>query len=279
MKHHTAEQTIKASQEISLRLYKDTRPYNRHISNLQKGLIFVHNGTELVGEGTGFGVPVIRFQDKTYFSGSSTVRVSHRGDCATATKHFALDMISQKQFGRVKMESKPVHKLTTYVDGLYRKHKHWRVLTLANLSRSLGLKTSFVKVKPIGAVAVTYRITPPLLHIKANFDSLEKYGLETIFLLNEQSSKFFRKYHDSSGLVLVDKKIGAWEKVEAKWAYVSNKSGKIGFRLWNVKDAILHRGREYLNDIFDWVGLDYEIPPERACFEYDIEIHGSQQRK
>lgn len=264
------------SAHTSLRLYPDTRPHNSQIADLQKGLVLVHKGVERVGEGTGFGVPIARYDGKTYFSSVSIVQTGWKDGHLTATKRFSLDTVAQKNFARIKMENGPINKLTTYVDELYRKHKHLRLLTLASLSRSLGLETSFVRVKPIGNVTITYRIKPPLLHVEVNLDSLSRNKLETIFLPNEQSSRFFVKYHDSSGVLLRDRKIGAWEKVEADWACISNRTGEAGFRLWKVKDATLYRGREYLKDSFDWAGLDYEIGPDKTCFEYDVEILGSK---
>ena len=72
--------TIRVSDLISLRVYRDARPRNLKIANLQKGLILVYEGNELVGEGTGFGLPVLVCSDQTYFSGSSTIRVSQQDD-------------------------------------------------------------------------------------------------------------------------------------------------------------------------------------------------------
>lgn len=266
---------MSVSAHTSLRLYPDARPHNCRIADLQKGLVLVHKGAERVGEGTGFGVPIARYDGKTYFSSASTVQISRKGRYVTATKQFSLDTVAEKNFANVKMENRPMHKLTAYIDELYRKHKHLRLLTLANLSKNLGLVTNFVRVKPIGNVTLTYRIKPPMLHVEVGLDSLRKSKLETVFLSNEQSSRFFAKYRDSSGAVLYDRKIGAWEEVEVDWACISNKTDEAGFRLWKVKDAILYRGREYLADFFDWAGLDYEIGSEKTRFEYDVEILGS----
>jgi len=60
---------------VSLRLYASTEPRNLKIADLQKALILVVNGTEAVGEGTGFGLPVLVYSDETYFSGSSKLYV------------------------------------------------------------------------------------------------------------------------------------------------------------------------------------------------------------
>lgn len=273
------EHTIQISELLSLRLYKDTRPYSHHIADLQKGLILVYRGAELVGEGTGFGMPVVRYQDKTYFSGSSTMQTFQEGDCTTAIKQFVLDIVSEKRLRKTKIENKILHKFATHMAELYQRKRHWRVLTIKNLSKRMGVQTNFARVKPTGNITVTYRIEPPLIRVKADFKPLKKKGLQKIFLLNEQGTRAFRKYCDSDGTVLFDKHIGAWENVEADWACISNKSDKVGFRLWKVKDATLRRGREFLEGTLDWVGLDYEVGPEKACFEYDIEIIGSLKKR
>lgn len=280
-KTKTTEYTIPISKSLSLRLYPDTRPHYLHIANLQKGLIFLYQEAELVGEGVGFGVPIVRYQDKTYFPGSSTMRIFQKDDCTRAIKQFVLNIVLERKFGRVKMENKAIRRLTRLSDELYMKHSQWRppLIALYNLSKSIGMQNSFVQVKPRGKVDVTYRIDPPRVHVKADFKSLEKSDLQKLFMLNEQGSRFFRKYHSSNGTTLLDEQIGAWDKVEADWACISNKSGEYGFYLWKVKDSILYRGREFLDGVLDWVGLDYEVSPEKTCFEYDIEILGSPKRR
>jgi hypothetical protein len=260
-------------------LYQGTEPHYLRIANLQKGMILVYRGRELIGEGTGFGVPVVRYQNKEYFSGSSTMQSLHKDYCTKIVKQFVLDIVSEKRFRRVKLENRITRKLRKSIEDLYQRHRHWRLLVLNNLSESIGLQTSFVRVKPVGKVVVTYCVKPPHINVKADFKLKENDSIRKIFLLNEQSSKYFRRYCDSKGTVLLDKHIGAWGDVETAWACVSNKSGEVGFRLWKVEDAVLHRGREFLEGTFDWVGLDYEVSPEKTCFEYDIEILGSHKQK
>jgi len=273
------EGTIPISEFLSLRLYSDTRPHCDRIADLQKGLIFVYQGEELVGEGTGFGVPIARYQDKTYFPGSSTVQIFQKVDCITAIKKFSLDMIYELKFRKARIESTITRKLLRYLSELYQKHKHWRPILQQNLLGHFGVQTNFVRTKPVGHVVVTYRVETSLIHVKADFKLLKKEGLQKVFLLNEQSSKHFRKYFDSNGAVLFDKHIDAWDNVEADWTCIYNESGEVGFRLWNAKDAILRRGREFLEGTLDWVGLDYEIGPEKTFFEYDIEVLENLKQK
>lgn len=269
------ESRISISEKLSLQLYSDTRPHSGHIAGLQKGLGLVHNGTSRVGEGTGLGVPVARYREKTYFSGSSNIRIFQKNNRTIVVKQFVLDMVSQKRFRKAKIGSNLVRELWMRLDDLYMKHKRLRLLQINDLFKSMGFKISYVKVKPKGIVNVTYSIEPPIIHIKADFSSLEKKSLQRIFVLNEQGASYFRKYSDSNDTVLFDKKIGAWNSVEAEWACISNEKSEFGFRLWKVEDAALHVGRELLEGTFNWVGLDYEVNPEKTSFEYDIEILGS----
>jgi hypothetical protein len=279
-KTETIGHTFPISKFLSLRLYLDNNPQHHHIADLQKGLILVYKGKERVGEGTGFGVPVVRYREKEYFSGSSTMRIFQKNGCTTAIKQFSLDMVSERRFGKVKIENKKLTKLVRRLEVFYQKHGHWTLLMLKiYLFKVIGVKYSFVRVEPVGDVTVTYRVDPPIIHVKADFKSLRKDCLEKIFLLNEQGARFFRKYYDSDGILLYDKQIGSWETVEADWACVSDNSGEVGFRLWKVKDAVLRRGSEFIEGNLDWVGLDYEVGPSKSCLEYDIKILGIMSQK
>ena len=53
---------------FSIRIYEDSRPHCYKSTGVQKGLILVYNNQELSGEGIGFGAPVVKYADKTYFA-------------------------------------------------------------------------------------------------------------------------------------------------------------------------------------------------------------------
>ncbi len=267
-----AKYTIPISDFFSLRLYSDTNPHHQHIADLQKGLILVYKGIELVGEGTGFGVPVARYRSRTYFPGSSTVQVLHKKECTIVHKQFVLDTVLEMRFRHVRIENKAIRSFARYMAELYKKHRHWRPVLQQNFLKYLGTQDRFVKAKPAGNVTVTYLLDTAIVNVKADFEFLKRDNLEKICLLNEQSSRFFRKYFDSNGIVLLDKQIGEWEKVESEWACISNASGEKGFRLWKVKDTLLYRGREFFGGSLDWVGLDYEVGSEIKNLEYNIEL-------
>lgn len=273
--------TAPFSKDIALSIYSDTRPHVGLIGSLQKGLILVQAGRELIGEGLGFGAPVVFYRERTYFSGSSTLQVFRRKKCTVCVKQFALNMLPEKRFRKALLENRTQRRLSSQIRDLYQKHENVRhtfeTLRLKHLSRSIGVHTSFVKSESNGNVNVTYNIEPPFIRVKADFEPLEKQGLRKIFLLNEQSAQYFNKYCDSDNIVLHGEKIGAWERVTADWASVSNSNEGIGFRLRQVNGAVLRRGREFLNGVLDWVGLDYEVDAKKTCFEYDIEILGGEK--
>jgi hypothetical protein len=75
--------------------------------------------------------------------------------------------------------------------------------------------------------------------------------------------------------MLTDGKIGAWDDIGAEWASLTVTGEDFGFRLWKKDGSVLRRGREFLEDSLDWVGLDYEISPKNTAFEYSIEILAS----
>lgn len=263
------------SEFLSLRLYSDTRPHLKHIAELQKGLIIVYEGRELVGEGTGFGVPVARYDNRTYFSRSSKVRVFGERECITALKQFNLDTIYELRFRTTKIENRTMRAVARRLCESYEKHKHWRPIIQQGFLNSLGMRNAFVQAEPAGRVTVKYRIESSHVHVDADITRLNKNRLQKVCFLNEQGSQHFRKYCDSNGRVLLDKHIGAWDCIEADWACIMDESGQVGFRLWRVDDATLCRGREFAGSAYDWVGLDYELGPERTRFEYDIEFLGS----
>jgi len=246
-------------------------------------MILVHKGTELVGEGTGLGVPAVRCGNRTYFSGSSKVQTLQSDKGVKVIKQFTLNIVPEKWFRKTRIENKAQRKLATNIAELYQKHRHLRqtfeTLKLKKISRRIGLQTSFTTTKPVGNATVTYHVEQPFVNVEADFRSLRNVDLQRIYLFNEHGTKHFRKYLDSNGTVLFDEQIGAWEIVEADWACFSDGDEKIGFRLWKIEDAVLRRGREFLNDTLDWVGLDYEAGPDRTRFEYNIEVLGDVKQK
>ena len=262
---------IPVSDSIFLRLYSDTNPHNWKIADLQKGLIFVHNGLEKVGEGTGFGFPILGYADETYFPGTATIDGSQHGSCISVCKEFCMNMISRNNLKSVILENQKARALLRYLADLYQKHRHLRFLHAKNFFTNIGIKSSFVRTPPVGNVRISYIISKRLIHVKADFSLCNRKKPQKIFLLNEQSSKLFRRYSDANHTELFDKQIDAWEPVQADWACLTSIDKEFGFKMWRT-EGFLRRGREFISNSMDWAGLDYEIDPRITSFEYDIEI-------
>lgn len=272
-----AEYTIRVSDSIALRVYSSTKPLNLKIADLQKGLVFVNNGKEVIGEGTGFGVPVLKYLDETYFSTSSAIHVTKEDKLTIIRKEFFMDAIARDLFRNARLENRRARTVIDYLSNMYQKHEHFRFLTLKDLLSKLGVHSSFVKMPQRGKVTATYAIQDDRILVVTDFSLVERTNLWKIFVLNEQSSLFFRVYSDSDGLRLTDKNIGAWDDVRAQWATITDSQGMVGFSLKSEKDSVLRRGREYIRGSMDWIGLDYEVNPNGDRFEYEIRIVEGQE--
>lgn len=268
--------TYSVSDSVALKIHSDTMPLNMKIANLQKGVIFQYNGVEVVGEGTGFGVPVGKYSDETFFSGSSVLQVNKQENPVIFRKEFLMDLIARDRFRNFKLENMKLRRTIDYISLLYQKHKSLaRLILLAKgLLFKLGADSFFVKTTPKGKVVVTYTVDRNRILVKMNFSQLDRNSLQKVFVQNEQGAKFFSKYSDSDGLKLNGKEIGVWDLVRAQSARITDKHDRVGFGLKNVEGAVLRRGMEIAKGSLDWIGLDYELNPEDDQFEYEIEIFG-----
>jgi hypothetical protein len=273
--------SIPVSTCLTLDIYSSTKPHNLKIASLQKGLVCVCSGRERIGEGAGFGFPVIVCPEETYFPSSAVICLSKTSTATMVRKEFIMDRIARNKFGAVRLENQKTRAFIRYLCRLYQENTHFRFpfLMFKRFMVNVGVDTGFEETNPVGKVIVTYEIQGNAIRVQVNLSQIEVKRRKRLFILNEQSAKFFRKYYDSRGTALVDKQIGAWDNVNAEWACFTDAQGKVGFRLWQVKGAVLRRGRETLHDCLDWVGLDYEVNVNSDFFEYDIELLGAKLKR
>jgi hypothetical protein len=267
--------TVPVFSSTGLRVYSDTRPFNLKIANLQKGLILVYKGIERIGEGTGFGFPVLMYGKETFFSASSTVSIARTDSSVRIRKEFIMDRIARNKFRNVHLENTQVRAFIKYLTELYQRNSNFRYLSLKEFFVNMGVESVFLKTAPIGKLTVTYDLHSCVVNVKVDFSHLKKKHPEKIFILNEQSANFFRKYSDAHHASFADEQIGAWDIVDSEWAAITDMQEQVGFRLWSANGDVLRRGREIMNGYMDWVGLDYEVEPRNNCFEYKIEILGA----
>jgi hypothetical protein len=264
--------TISLTKRLSVRLYRDHGPNFLETGPLHKGLVLLLDGKELVEEGVGFGVPVAKYSDKTFFSSSAEVSVNADG---TLCKVYTLDTVSIKKFGKA-----------TYInDGLYSPlRKAFHLLYLKNkrlnkvfnkimeLRNFANIKTDFVTVKPRGKVTVTYRCHSTGIKVTTDFSKLTLKTCNELLILNEQGSSVFQIYTDSKGKTVNDNKIGAWDEVNAKEAWLLNPGGLVSFGVVNKAGARLFRGWEHTRNRFSWAGISYSLPPQKSAFEYTVSL-------
>ena len=234
------------------------------------------DGIELIEEGMGFGVPVVKYEDKTFFSSTAEVSTRKVGSKCIVKKIYTLDTVSLKKFGQASYIDDDFYSpLRKTFQMLYLRHKKLtpifnKVMELRDLA---NIKTEFVVVKPRGTITVTYDCHPTAIHIQADFSKVELYKSREILMLNEQGSGTFQKYTDTNRSNLLCRKIGAWEKITAKQASLMSVNGQISFSLQNGGDATLFRGWEWTRKRFSWAGLSYSMRPSNGFFAYTIRLN------
>lgn len=265
--------TLHLTDRLSVRLYKDCRPNCLETGELQKGLVLLLDGQELIEEGIGFGVPVVKYEDKTFFSSKAYVSIKKIGSNYTLTKVYTLDTVSLKKFGSSSYIDDGLYStLRKTFQRLYLKHKKLtplfnKVMELRDLAK---ITTEFITVKPRGTVTINYRFEPAAINVQADFSKVALNKCREVLVLNEQGSSVFQRYVDSNGLDLLGNRIGAWETVTANQASLQSRSGRISFSLQNDGTAMFFRGFERARKRFSWAGLSYSMLPNNGVFDYSI---------
>jgi len=267
--------TVDVGGSISVRLYSDCRPHCLETATLQKGLVLLADGEELIEEGVGFGVPVVIYKDEPYFSGTSQCEAINQAHRSTLVKSFLMDTVSRKKVGEVCYVNNELYSLFHKVfHRVYAKNSCFTPLFNKGIeiTKRLGINTDFVKVKPRGVIKVKYTCLSNSIEVEASFDQLEKEQCREIVLLNEQGASFFRKYSDSDKLSLFEGQIGAWVPINADRASLSDAGETMTFSLTKRREANFFRGREKIRNRYSWVGLGYSFRPTSSTFRYVIEL-------
>ncbi len=267
--------TINLSDRLAVKLYRDCRPNCLETGALQKGLVLSLDGQELIEEGVGFGVPIVKYRDKTFFSSTADVSIKKVGSDTILTKVYVLDTVSLKKFGQASYIDDDLYSpLRKTFQMLYLKHK--KLSPLFNKAMELrdlaNIKTEFITVKPRGTITVTYHCQPKAINIRADFSKITLNKCVEVLVLNEQGSGIFQRYVDSDGLTLRGNKIGAWEKVTAELASLQSEKCELSFILQKEVGVQLFRGWEQTRKRFSWAGLSYSMPPNKGVFDYTIRL-------
>lgn len=272
--------TVNINEHVSCRLYSDTRPHCLEIAQLQKGLVLVLDGEELVEEGIGFGAPVVVYDDRPYFSTSAEVIVQPRGNRNVIVKSFLMDTVSRKRVGKNFYVNDSLYKFfherfhTVYVNN---KKLNPAFNWLMALRRILRIETEFIKVEPRGRAIVQFTFHPDSIDIEVSLRQLDTRSCREILILNEQGASFFKKYQDSNRQTLIDEEVGAMEKVDAESASFATMNDKAQFTLMNDKTTEFFRGREKTRGRFSWAGFGYSLSPSTRVFRYTISLKNQKR--
>jgi hypothetical protein len=265
---------FKVNGTFSLRLYPDSRPENMEIAPLQKGLVLVVDGEEVIEEGVGFGVPVLKYSDKTFFCKTAVVCIKEQNEkSAVIEKVFLLDSVSKKRLNGAFINDgfySVLHKIfeVSYLRyGKGRSFFDW----IMRLRKLLGIETYFAKVSPRGIVTFQYYCYPDHIKVSADFSGVDLTQCREILVLNEQGGSFFRRIR-SGDLVSQDKEIGAWVKSVSGFAEFSDFGGRVSFSVERKGSGILYVGWEQVKGRFSWAGINFGLSPKTLMFNYTIRL-------
>lgn len=266
--------TYHISKRIAIRAYKNAYPNFLEIASLQKGLILIFNDLLIVEEGIGFGVPVVKYNGSTYFSSSAKCSFEKVNSSCIIMKTFYLDSVARKSIRKTYINQSFYRAIRKTFESLYLSKKRLRNYfnLLMRLRQLIGVRTDFVKVKSKGSVTVKYELHENTIGVSVSLADLEPAANVEVLLLNEQGASFFELYLDTDGLRLLGDEIGAWEKVTAASASLTNRSKTLRFTLTQQGHATLYRGREKIKKRFSWSGLSYLLDQGVSDFKYCIAL-------
>lgn len=263
---------------MALRIYPDNRPKNLEVAALQKGLVLMVNNSELIEEGIGFGVPVIKYSDTTFFSRTATAYVEEQNKKSIMiVKDFYLDSISKKQIHGASINTSFYSVFHKAFEKGYIHPGKMRPLydCTMRLRRIFGVETYFAKVPPRGKVSITYHCYPDRIDVSADFSKLNTNGCCELLILNEQGAAFFRKYKNGN-VVLHNRRIGPWTKVDTGYPEFADTINNISFSMEKKDGAILYYGWEQVKNRFSWAGMTYSLNPKISKFNYAIQLKRSK---
>ena len=260
------------SEKLDVKLYHYSRPNRMEIADLQKGLVLELESTEIIGEGIGFGAPVVIYADDVFFSRAA--RLVNVGP-KNITKIFQMDSISRVEFRGIIFGGSFYKKFYDIFSGFYmetiRSQAFFRILMA--LKRSLGFRTRYMSVEERGSVRVKFKFIPPKVLVNVDLTGLQTSGCKEILLLNEQGAKSFSRYSDSNGTYQDVSQMGAWEEVKSQSATIEGVDVK--FTVDQQDGAKLLRGREEVRGRLSWIGFAYSLQPSIKEFDYVIQIGGN----
>ncbi|MCW4029252.1 MAG: hypothetical protein NWE92_06360 [Candidatus Bathyarchaeota archaeon] len=235
----------------------------------------VYRGVELVEEGAGFGVPVVKYADKTFFSSKAAVFLEQQDAKETIIrKVFSLNVVSEKQLKGMFINNAVYRVFHRAFEVSYLNQKKSSSLFnyVMMLRKTLGIKTCFVEASSQGEITVTYHLEPGNIKINADVSSVEQKGCREIIFLNEQGADFFVNFQDGEGSHQDDSTVGGWSKVTSGRGCFSTVDFGLSFAMSQREGAQFFCGRERVQNRFAWAGMAYVLSPQTSAFDYEIKL-------
>lgn len=247
-------------------------------SRLQKGLILIANGQELVEEGVGFGVPVLKFGVKTIFPGAIELADLNGSQDQEVTAVYRMNLEERLTGQNLRsVQSQSLYRIKNHLADVYRHFPATRraLTALSNvLRRGFGWQTTFEEAGCDYTVKVYYHVDRQAGIISVDVDTadLPQNEMTEVVVMNEQGARYFDTYSDSSGAFLHGEAIGSWDEVTAESASFLNHTHRLAFTLQRISRARLFRGRELIGSRLAWSGFGYCLSPTRQHFSYRLKV-------
>ena len=245
---------------------------------LQKGLVLLHHGQELAEEGVGFGAPILKAGNQTFFPAGISL-VDRPGDSVWEVRAlFRMNLV--ERLTRPRPGTEYPRSLYTVKDSLADLHRRWPPLRgpLTSLSSALRKvfrwETTYEEADLDATVGITYSIDrgEGRVGIAADTSSLPRGTISEVVMMSEQGARPFDRYRETGGPLLHGRQIGSWDEVASDAASFISVSHGLAFTLRQAEGARLFRGRELVGSRLAWSGFGYSFPPTTKNFSYEVRL-------
>lgn len=262
---------------ISLRIREPDKEKQSYSScRIQKGLLLFQGKKDLSEEGIGFGVPILKFGEKTIFPGRGYIEFKEHADSTHVMIDYDLNLAETIAIKGRKIENRTIYSIKESLSRLHRKYPFSRKLLTESsnaLRRWLDIETGFEEVASLGLAGMKYTITTDgMINVRADLSRINKEGCTRIMIMNEQGANFFDTYYDSKGTILPGDAIGSWQETSCDKVSFIHSIYDMAFTLSKIDGSKMFYGRELVGNRLSWAGIAYSISPHMQDFAYDIRL-------
>jgi hypothetical protein len=236
--------TLELGSGLTVRAYADTRPHVGKITPLQKGLVLLQDGRELIEEGYGFGTPIVLQDGRSYLSqGADVVALP---DGRAIVKRFRIDVED------------------TWTQPFRRKYR---------AVEPLGSIVFTYTVAGPGILNVTadftgLRVTPDLVYL-ANEQGARSF---TLYSDSSGAQRYFADVPDTPD---------QWVPTTDERTCFTAEARKLRFCVETQPDQAKYVGRERYfqrrwSGLFSlsWAGTDLELTRPQGVYRYRVTVEG-----